>query len=136
MTSEDRNKWTGLAAGAMAIAFGFLAYMAVKQIIEFKEYSQAYAGLFGTEAPALSGYIKYVPLLSGALAGLLGVMGGLLSERHNVAAGIMMAVAAVLCLPCLFFILSLAPLILFVLGAVESLKGGVSSMETVPDREI
>ena len=75
---------------------------------------------------AVAGTVFLVFGILTAIAGVLGLVGGLIVKKKNVAAGVLMIIAAVLSL---FNIISMA---LFILGAVFSLMRDRSKQDYVP----
>ncbi len=66
----------------------------------------------------IAGGVFVVLGIGSAIAGILGLVGGLIIKKKNVAAGVMMIIAAVLSLVCFLNIISMA---LFILGGIFAL---------------
>jgi len=69
-------------------------------------------------AQTMLGTIFLIPGICGAVAGIMGLVGGIIVKRKNVAAGVLMIIAAVLSLFSFFNIVSM---VLFILGGVFAL---------------
>lgn len=120
-SSSVRVRRSGLAGGALILFCGFLGYIVIKQFIEYGELAAIYSSL-GIDKPQVSGFVPLIPIAAGAISALLGAAGGLLAERHGKAAGLLMIAGAVFCVPCIFVFISIAPAVLFILGASKALR--------------
>lgn len=66
----------------------------------------------------IAGTVFLIPGICGAIAGVMGLVGGIIIRKKNVASGVLMIISAVLSLICFFNIVSM---VLFILGGVFAL---------------
>jgi hypothetical protein len=104
----------GIIGGALALLFGIIFILCSTLFFNINSWD-FYSSYSQQTAFTTGGTMFLVFGICSAVAGVIGLVGGLLVKKKNVAAGVMMIIAAVLSL---FNIISLA---LFILGGVFAL---------------
>jgi hypothetical protein len=85
-----------------------------------------FAGRF---AGSFVGALFWIPAILSLIGGVLGIVGAALTRKKNVIAGVLMIIAAVLCL---FTVVGFISTILFVLGGIFALINDKSAQAPVP----
>jgi TRAP-type C4-dicarboxylate transport system permease small subunit len=114
----------GIVGAAISILFGLLLILGGSMFLNDSLWENAYSapGLDREaimEGNSTAGMVFIGFGIAAITAGILGLVGGIIVKRKNVASGVMMIVAAVISL---FTFFNIASMTLFIIGAVMALK--------------